>query len=101
MSAPRRGAGPVRRGRRRRGPIRGRGVRYPVGGGRGRGRRPGGHPSDEDVAEDAAPQEGASDEEAAGPTGAEPVPDQPPKPRQGRRKAAETGPATFNGVDTA
>jgi amphi-Trp domain-containing protein len=62
---------------------------------------PGDTPSDEDVADEAVPQEGASVQEAAGSTGVEPVPDQPTKPRRGRRKAAGTGQAAFNGVDTA
>jgi amphi-Trp domain-containing protein len=62
---------------------------------------PGNAPSDEDVAEEAVPQAGASDEAAEEPNGTAPVPDQPTGPRRGRRKAAETGQAAFNGVDTA
>ncbi len=58
-------------------------------------------PSDGDVGEKAVLQDSASDEEAAGSSGAGSVPDQSTKPRRGRGTAGGTGKAAFNGVDTA
>lgn len=62
--------------------------------------------SDADVAAEEVAPDGASDEEAAGPTDTSSVsaaaPDESARPRRGRRKAgAATGKPAFNGVDTA